>query len=190
LNGKGDWNIGKTGYALSAAGVQAIWDALTSALTTVGSIGKLLVDNINATISSRAPSSTAVSNADYTAARAAKLDNLDVAVSTRLATAGYTVPPTVAAIRTEMDTNSTKLANLDAAVSTRLASAGYTAPDNAGIATAAAAAASAATDTATIKAKTNSLTFTLAGKLDVNVLVVNGITVQGTGAAGDEWRPV
>ena len=53
LNGKGDWNIGKTGYALSAAGVQAIWDALTSALTAVGSIGKLLVDNINATISSR-----------------------------------------------------------------------------------------------------------------------------------------
>ncbi|HKW12938.1 MAG TPA: hypothetical protein VJS69_00490 [Candidatus Krumholzibacteria bacterium] len=46
-------NNDKTGYALSAAGVQAIWDALTSALTTVGSIGKLLVDNINATISSR-----------------------------------------------------------------------------------------------------------------------------------------
>ncbi len=34
----------KTGYALSAAGVQAIWDALTSALTTVGSIGKKLAD--------------------------------------------------------------------------------------------------------------------------------------------------
>ncbi len=44
LNGKGDWNIGKTGYALSAAGVQAIWDALTSALTAVGSIGKKLAD--------------------------------------------------------------------------------------------------------------------------------------------------
>lgn len=44
----------KTGYALSSAGIQAIWDALTSALTTAGSIGKLLVDNINATISSRA----------------------------------------------------------------------------------------------------------------------------------------
>lgn len=43
----------KTGYSLSSAGIQAIWDALTSALTTVGSIGKLLVDNINATISSR-----------------------------------------------------------------------------------------------------------------------------------------
>ncbi len=43
----------KTGFSLSSGGVQAIWDALTSALVTVGSIGKLLVDNINATISSR-----------------------------------------------------------------------------------------------------------------------------------------
>lgn len=53
---------------ISAAAVALIWDKATSALTTVGSIGKLLVDNINATISSR------------------------------LATAGYTVPPTVGAI--------------------------------------------------------------------------------------------
>lgn len=75
LNGKGDWNIGKTGYALSAAGVQAVWDALTSALTTVGSIGKLLVDNINATISSRS---------SHTAA--------DVwAVATRILTAGTNI---------------------------------------------------------------------------------------------------
>lgn len=44
----------KTGFSLSAGGIQAIWDALTSALTTVGSIGKLFVDNVNATISSRA----------------------------------------------------------------------------------------------------------------------------------------
>lgn len=44
----------KTGYSLSASGIQAIWDALTSALSTASSIGKLLVDNINATLSSRA----------------------------------------------------------------------------------------------------------------------------------------
>lgn len=47
-----------TGVVLSAAGVQAIWDALTSALTTVGSIGKLFVDNLNATITSRMASYT------------------------------------------------------------------------------------------------------------------------------------
>jgi antitoxin component HigA of HigAB toxin-antitoxin module len=39
-----------------------------------------------------------------------------------------TTPPTVAAIRTEMDTNSIKLANLDATISSRLAASGYTAP--------------------------------------------------------------
>lgn len=37
-------NNDKTGYSLSAGGVQAIWDALVSALTTVGSIGKRIVD--------------------------------------------------------------------------------------------------------------------------------------------------
>lgn len=38
---------------ITAASIQGIWDALTSALSTVGSIGKLLVDNINASIGSR-----------------------------------------------------------------------------------------------------------------------------------------
>lgn len=50
-SGKVDVND-KTGFSLSSGGVQAIWDALTSALTTSGSIGKLIVDNLNATISS------------------------------------------------------------------------------------------------------------------------------------------
>jgi len=66
----------KTGYALSAAGVQAIWDALTSALTTVGSVGKRIVDYLDAAVSSR----------------------------------NATTPPTVAAIRAEIDANSTQLA--------------------------------------------------------------------------------
>jgi hypothetical protein len=57
-----------------------------------------------------------------------ELARIDVATSTRLATAGYTAPPTAAAIRTEIDTNSTKL---DVATSTRLATAGYTAPPSA-----------------------------------------------------------
>jgi hypothetical protein len=67
--------VDKTGFSLSAAGVQAIWDALTSALTTGGSIGKLLVDNVNATISSRSSHSAA-----------------DVwAVATRILTAGTNI---------------------------------------------------------------------------------------------------
>jgi hypothetical protein len=67
----------KTGYSLSSGGVQAVWDALTSALTTSGSIGKLLVDNINATISSRLASAsyTAPSNSAIAAIQT-KTDNL------------------------------------------------------------------------------------------------------------------
>jgi len=77
-------NNDKTGYALSTAGIQAVWDALTSALTTISSIGKLLVDNINATISSRS-SQTSVDTIDdfvddlegrLTSTRAGYLDNL------------------------------------------------------------------------------------------------------------------
>lgn len=62
---------------LAANAIQAIWDALTSALTTAGSIGKLLVDNINGTITSRMATFTytAPDNATITAINA-KTTNL------------------------------------------------------------------------------------------------------------------
>ncbi len=41
----------KAGFSLSTAGILAIWHQLTSAIVTVGSIGKLLKDNIDAVIS-------------------------------------------------------------------------------------------------------------------------------------------
>jgi hypothetical protein len=62
------------GVALSAAAVQAVWDALTSALTTVGSIGKLLVDNIDAAITSRLAPTTAGRTLDVTATGEAGID--------------------------------------------------------------------------------------------------------------------
>ena len=43
-------NNDKTGYGLSAAAVQAVWDAATTALTTVGSIGKKFADWVVGTI--------------------------------------------------------------------------------------------------------------------------------------------
>jgi hypothetical protein len=69
-----------TGVVLSAAGVQAIWDALTSALTTVGSIGKRLVDNLTGDIYARigAPAGASVS-ADIAAV---KTDTAAVKVQT------------------------------------------------------------------------------------------------------------
>jgi hypothetical protein len=63
---------------------------------------------------------------------ATELARIDVATSTRLATSGYTVPPTASAnataVRSEL---TTELGRIDVAVSTRLATSGYTAPDSA-----------------------------------------------------------
>ena len=135
-------NSDKTGYALAVTPptAQQIWDSLTSALTTAGSVGKLVTDNINATIASRmatftytAPDNTSIgtilartdvatstraSAADYTATRAGYLD---AAVSSRLATTGLTsLQADITAIKTPV------VANLDATVSSRLATTGLT----------------------------------------------------------------
>lgn len=45
------------------------------------------------------------------------------------------------------------------------------------------------TEVAAIKAKTDSLTFTVAGQVDANIQYVNDVLVNGTGAAGNEWGP-
>lgn len=45
------------------------------------------LDDLDAAVSSRAPAATAVSTADYSSVRAAKLDQLDVAISTRASAA-------------------------------------------------------------------------------------------------------
>ena len=42
----------KTGYSLSSGGIAAIFATLTNTLTTVGSVGKLIVDNLNAAVGS------------------------------------------------------------------------------------------------------------------------------------------
>jgi hypothetical protein len=56
-------NNDKTGYGLSAAAVQAIWDALSAALTTANSIGKRIVDFLTGDIYARlgAPAGASVS---------------------------------------------------------------------------------------------------------------------------------
>jgi hypothetical protein len=111
---------------IGATAVQAIWDALSAALTTANSIGKRIADFLTgdsfvrlgapvgashsadvaavkaetAAIKAKSdliPAGGPPSATDYTPARAAKIDNADVAVSTRLASAGYTAPDNASA---------------------------------------------------------------------------------------------
>lgn len=62
-------------------------------------------------------------------------------------------------------------------------------PDAGALTSLASAAALTTVDTVVdaIKVKTDSLTFTKALELDANIQSVNGVTVTGTGATGDEW---
>lgn len=155
-------NNDKTGYALSASGVQAIWDALTSALTTVGSIGKRIVDYLTGDSYVRlgSPAGASVS--------------VDIAaVKSIIGTpAGASIAADLAEIEGETDgiasiptnpllTSDSRLNHLDADISSRLATSGYTAPDNA--------------DIVTIKAKTDQLAFT-SGNVNANAQAVSDKT--------------
>lgn len=74
----------KTNFSLSSAGIGAIWAYATSTITTAGSIGKWILDNLNATVSSRSTyagadtSGTTTLLSLLTPTRAALLDNLNV----------------------------------------------------------------------------------------------------------------
>lgn len=73
-----------------------------------------------------------VAGAGLTALGDARLANLDATVSSRLASAGYTAPPSAAtnasAVRTEL---TTELGRIDVAISSRLSTVGYTTPPTA-----------------------------------------------------------
>jgi hypothetical protein len=92
----------------AAQAATSVWTDLlaSSDFSTAASIGKLLKDDIDATISSRSTyaggdtAGTTTLLGRLTAGRATNLDNLDALVSSRLATAGYTAPPTTGAIAT------------------------------------------------------------------------------------------
>lgn len=79
------------GVTLAASAIQAIWDALTAALTTAGSIGKLLVDNINATISSRASQ--------------ASVDTVDDFLDTEIAAIKAKTDPMTYTVANQLDSN-------------------------------------------------------------------------------------
>lgn len=261
-------NNDKTGYGLSAAAVQAIWDALTSALTAVGSIGKFLIDRLDAAISSRMATFTytAPDNSSVTAIKA-KTDNLPAspaavgsamtltsgertaianevetqiidetdsekvltAITDKIASVNpslgsLTLAAIASQVRTELavelaridaaissrstyaggDTSgvTTLLArltalraaaidNLDILVSSRLATAGYTAPDNAGISAVKAKTDNLpgdpadASDIAALFSTVNSTLTTLASYVDTEVAAIKAKTDNLPGDPAD-----
>lgn len=90
--------------SFASGALAAVWDALTSALATSGSIGKLIVDNLNATVSSRLASASYTAPLDATATENA-VWNTVLASHTTAGTTGKklgdlstTAPPSAATI--------------------------------------------------------------------------------------------
>jgi hypothetical protein len=176
LNGKGDWLL-SSGYTTppTVSAIRIELDANSSKLA-----------NLDAAITSRLASASYTAPPSAAAIRAEVDSNsvglqaiyarTDVATSTRLASGSYTAPPTAAAnasaVRTEL---AVELGRMDVATSSRLAATSYTVPDN--------------TSIVAIRAKTDGLAFSVAGKVDANVKAVNDTALAGTGAASDLWRP-
>jgi hypothetical protein len=141
---------GSTAEQLAAAGAAGDpWATALPGSYTSGQAGKIVGDNINATVGSRA-TQTSVDDLPTNAELATALGTADDAVLTAIG---------------DLPTN--------AELATALASA-----DDAVLA-----------QIVLVKAKTDSLTFTVAGQADVNVQYVNGVEVTGDGQTGTEWGP-
>lgn len=110
----------KTGFSLGASAITDFWATLTSALTTSGSIGKLLVDNINATISSRLASAN-ISLSGGAVTVGTNSDKTGYALSTAGTQAIW--DKATSALTTSGSIGKWILDKLDVIVSTRLASA-------------------------------------------------------------------
>lgn len=113
-------NNDKTGYSLSAAGVQAIWDALTGAMTTVGSIGKKLADWVVGTLT--AGERTSIANEveaqiiDETDSEKVLTAITDKIASVNPSLAGLTLSAIAAQVRTNL---AVELARIDTNVGSR-----------------------------------------------------------------------
>lgn len=116
-----EWVDGSYYYDLSSGSVNAAGEYLGIATTSSSdtilkvaysayTVDKAGTPYLDASVASRAAAATALSTATWTSGRAAALDYLDVAVSSRLATAGYTAPLDAAGTRTAVGLAS---ANLD-----------------------------------------------------------------------------
>jgi hypothetical protein len=155
--------VGSTAEALGAAGSAGDpWLTALPGAYGAGTAGKIIGDNLNATVGSRA-TQTSVDDIPTNAE-----------LATALAAADDAVLAAIAAL------NNLSAAQVNAEVDTAIADAALATAANLAI---------AKTAIDGIKAKTDSLTFTKAGEVDANVQSVNDVTVNGTGALGDEWGP-
>ncbi len=150
-------------FAAISISIANIWDYLTSSITTAGSIGKLVVDNLNATISSVK----------------AKTDNLpsDPADASDIAASFASIASTLATIASYIDTEVAAIKAKTDNLPSDPSSAGTISTSFSSIAsTLATISGYIDTEVAAIKTKTDQLTFTTP-----NIIDASAVTIDKTG---------
>lgn len=169
-------NNDKTGYRLSATGVDDIWDEAQSGHTTNGTFGKYLDSSVSGV------SSGGVSAATIAAAVCDEL----LAGHTTSGSLGKALSDVLAAVDTEIAAIKAKTDNLpsDPADASDIATV-LTA-----IQTALSTVASYVdTEVAAIKAKTDKLTFDGSNNVAANAKAINDTPLTGNGSSGTPWGP-
>lgn len=168
--------VGLTSVALADATsdaviADAVWNAATLTYGAAGSYGLLIETDLDATVSSRLATAGYTAPTNLTAAQIATGVWQDTTAGdfTTALSVGKSIMNGVS-----LGTGLT-IASVSGAVGSVTGSVGSVT----GI---------TASDVGAIKAKTDSLAFTVAGQVDANVESINATTVLGTGAAGDLWR--
>lgn len=188
---------GSTAEALNAAGSAGDpWTTQLPGAYGAGSAGKIVGDNLNATVSSRA-SQTSLDTVDdlldtEIAAIKAKTDNLpaDPADASDIAASFASIASTLSTIAGYVDTEVSAIKAKTDNLPADPADASDVAASFASIAsTLSTIAGYLDTEVAAIKAKTDQLTFTSANQVDANVQSVNDVTLTGAGTSGNPWGP-
>ncbi len=202
LNGKGDWNVGKTGYALTATtGLGNQTSNITGNLSgSVGSVTGNVGGNVTGSVGSVVGAVGSVTGLTNSTIADQVWDEVLAghltagSTGAALNAAGTAGDPWITALPGAYGAGTAGNIignNLNATVGSRSTQTSVDdLPTNAELAAALATADDAVlAQVALVKAKTDSLNFTVAGQVDSNVQYVNDTLVNGTGAPGNEWGP-
>ena len=170
----GHATAGSTGAALTAAGSAGDpWSTAVPGSYGAGTAGKILGDNVNATISSRASQTSLDTLDDYVdtevAAIKAKTDQLTFTVANQVDSNSLSVSAT--GIRTAVGLAT---ANLDTQISSRASQTSLDTLDDL-----------VDTEVGAIKTKTDQLTFTIANQIDANSLTIGANVITASALATD-----
>lgn len=178
----------KTGFELSDPAKEALWNVATAALTTPGGVGALVLQMLDAAVSSRAAGATLATLATAVGAPVqasdSRLGNLDAAVSTRAAQASVDDLATV--VGEPAQASDTRLANLDAAISSRADAADWTSARAAHLDADVSSRASAADYTTGRAAKLDQLDATVSSRLATSGYTAPPAPATVAGAVLDE----